>query len=125
MNKHGALIELDIKFNHPWVILVRICAASIPPPSKVKNIRIRSIDKNKILILWNDSENSNNERCIRTYEIYYAPAITVEKYNNSQTFLWQLITQNKHVPFLSYFHQVFTPNGLKGIFFIQKSISYK
>lgn len=95
-------MEFETKLNHPWIILVRICAASMPPPSKVKNVRIQSIDKNIILILWNDYEYPTHERCIRTYKIYYA--------SDPQALQWQLITQNKHVPFLSYSHQILTPN---------------
>ncbi|XP_031630457.1 alpha-L-iduronidase [Contarinia nasturtii] len=107
--ENQSFIKLAITFNHPWIVLVRICAASISKPQKVKNVRIRSIDKNKILILWNDYEYSNNERCIRTYEIYYA-AVAMPENTDHQMLQWQLITSNKHIPFLSYCHQISTPN---------------
>lgn len=110
-------IEFNIRFTHPWVILVRICASTIGSPSKVKNVRFRSIDKDKILILWNDFDYSNHERCIRTYEIYYAPIVTSKNVDDPQILQWELITANKHIPFLSYYHQVKTPKkrleGLK------------
>lgn len=108
-------IDLDIKFEHPWIVLVRICTLSIPSPSQVKNVRIRSIDKSTILILWNDYEYPVFERCIQSYEIYFASA-EQHKHNNHRELQWQIITQNKHIPFLSYCHHV-TPNQrLNGIF---------
>lgn len=95
---------------------MRICASSVQSPLKVKNVRFRSIDKNKILILWNDFEYANHERCIRTYEIYYAPIFTQKNGNDPQILQWELITVNKHIPFLSYYHQVKTPNKrLEGV----------
>lgn len=107
--ENQSLIKLSIKFKHPWVILVRICASSMSIPQKVINVRIRTIDNKKILILWNDYEYLNNERCIRTYEIYYASVTTTEN-TDHQSLQWQLITQHKHIPFLSYCHQVSTQN---------------
>lgn len=79
--------KLKMKLKSPWLILVRICASSIPKPLKVKNIRIKNIDKTKILILWKEYEYSNNERCVRTYEIYYAP-LAPENNLNSRTLNW-------------------------------------
>lgn len=110
MVKQQPSIRLNIEhFHHPWIVLVRICALSIAQPLKVKNFRIRSIDKNTILIFWNDYDYPTFERCIRTYEIYYAP-VTNEIITVPQSFQWQLITQNKHIPFMSYCHQIFAPN---------------
>ncbi|XP_055313832.1 alpha-L-iduronidase [Sitodiplosis mosellana] len=103
--------KFTVKLSHPWVILVRICASSIPSPSKVKNIRFHSIDKDTILILWHDHEYANYERCIRTYEIFYAPAVEVARNSNSsQISQWELITLNKHIPYMSYCHRVTLPN---------------
>lgn len=119
--KDKPTIRLRIQFQHPWLILVRICAFTVPEPSKVKNLRIRPIDNSTILIFWNDYEYPNYERCIRTYEIYYAPLDTEANKNaDSQTMNWQLITPNKHIPFLSYCHQASAPNQrLKGNFWPQ------
>lgn len=65
-----------------------------------------------MLIIWNDYEYINHERCIRTYEIFYAPSIIVNASNdnNSKIVQWELITLNKHIPFLSYCHRVQMPN---------------
>lgn len=75
---------------------------SIPAPLKVKNIRIHKIDQNTILIAWNDNEY-NDKRCIQTYEIFYTHTIEEGKKQ------WRSITQNKHIPFLSYVHHTFEP----------------
>lgn len=101
-----ATINFKYKLHHPWIILVRICAMSIPAPSKVKNVRIHKIDQNAILIAWNDSEY-NNKRCIQTYEIFYKHKIDEQ---------WRSIAHNKHISFLSYVHHSSEP--LQGIILI-------
>lgn len=109
--KELTMVNVEIKLHHPWVVLVRICAASVSQPLKVKNVRIHKIDQETILITWND-EYINYKRCIRTYEIYYAHNIDEDEAQ------WQSITQNKHVPFLSYCYHISVPNQrLQGIFF--------
>lgn len=76
-------------------------------------MRIRPIAERSVLILWNDYEYTPSERCIRTYEIYFAPDETHDK--NLQ---WKLITKNKHVPFLSYNYRISTANErFKGVHF--------
>lgn len=65
--------DLKLKLTAPWLILIRICDSSISLPARVKSVRIRSIDNTKMLIFWRDHQNPNNERCVKTYEIYYAP----------------------------------------------------
>lgn len=94
--------KLNIHLQHPWLILVRICATTVANPTKIKNLRIRTMDKTKILLLWNEYEYPTFERCVRTYEVFYAP------FNNktSNQLKWSLITENKHIPFLSYCHQI-------------------
>lgn len=110
--KEVATVNFEIKnLVHPWIVLVRICAVSIKQPSKIKNVRIKKIDQETILITWNDKEHTNYKRCIQTYEIYYSSNIDDEE--NGQ---WQLITQNDHVPFLSYCYHISEPNKrLQGI----------
>lgn len=109
--KKRTAVDVEIKLHHPWVILVRICSISIPQPAKVKNVRIHKIDQDTILITW--KTQSQTIRCIRTYEIYYAHNIDDD---NEQ---WQLITQNKHIPFLSYCYHVSVPNQrLQGIILV-------
>lgn len=103
---HQSSIQFNIGLRHPWTILVRICASSIAPPLKVKNVRFRSIDKDQLLILWNDYEYANYERCVRSYEIYYTPTVSSTNSRNPE---WIMITDNKHIPFLSYIHQVTKP----------------
>lgn len=99
-------IKLNIRLSHPWIVLVRICSIELKP-LKVKNVRFRLIDENKVLILWNDHRYANYERCVQTYEIYYAP---LENGNRPKMLQWELITLKKHIPFLSYIHQVKDPN---------------
>lgn len=103
-------IKLEIKLHHPWIVLVRICAKSVPRPSRVKNVRINTIDQDTVLITWNDKEYVNYKRCIRTYEIYYSPSIDEESEK------WEPIAQNVHIPYLSYCYHVSVPNQrLQGI----------
>lgn len=83
---------------------------SIPIPATVKNIRIRSVDNSTILIFWSDVDYPAYERCIRSYEIYYSPIEASPKTITERELQWQLITSNKHIPFLSYYHQISTPN---------------
>lgn len=103
-------VNFEIKLHHPWIILVRVCALSISPPFKVKNVRIRKIDQDTVLIAWNDIEYMDYKRCIQTYEIYYTRHI------DEDTEQWRSITPNEHIPFLSYFYHISEPNQhLQGI----------
>lgn len=103
------MINLEIRLHHPWIVLIRICVASVSQPKKVRNVRIHAIDKKTILITWNDND-SNYERCIRTYEIYYTPDIDAEEKQ------WKSITRYEHVPFLSFCYHISAPNQrLQGI----------
>lgn len=107
-----ATINFEFKLHHPWIILVRICAMSIPAPLKVKNVRIHKIDQNTILIAWNDNEY-NNKRCIRTYEIFYKHTYDEQ---------WRSITHDKHIPFQSYVHHSSEP--LQGIIRFNSNIRF-
>lgn len=109
-------LKLELKLSAPWLILVRICASSVSTPTKVKNVQIRYIDNTKILILWKDHPYSNYERCVRTYEIYYAPPQTLRRANMTATLKWIQINQNKHTPFLSYCHHIFRNQQLEGFY---------
>lgn len=116
--KKPTTVNVEIKLHHPWVILVRICAISLPHPSKVKNVRIHKIDQNTIFITWRDAY-INYKRCIQTYEIYYKQNIDDD---NEQ---WRSITQNKHIPFLSYYYHVSVPNQrLQGIIIVIISVRF-
>lgn len=97
------LIHLKPKLQRPWVLLVRICGDFTPRPMKAENIRFRKIDQTKLQIFWNDYDYPTLERCVKTYEIYYAPTFNATTDDRTQ---WSLITQNKHVPFLSFCHQI-------------------
>lgn len=89
---------------------------TIPPPLKVNTVRIHSIDQNTVLIAWTDNAYPNYERCIRTYEIFYAP-LTNQTHENVHEMQWQLITANKHIPFLSYCHRATASNQqVQGVF---------
>lgn len=113
-------LRLKVKFQHPWIILVRICNTFAPLPEKIQNIRFRKIGENKMQIFWNDLNDSTFERCVRSYEIYYAPFNQTTDYNDQLQ--WLLITRNKHVPFLSFCHQLTSPNQrLEGKWSLLKS----
>lgn len=73
---------------------------------RVENIRFRKIDKLKLQIFWNDYEYPTLERCVKTYEIYYAPTFNSTTDDDDDNNQWSLITQNEHVPFLSFCHQI-------------------
>lgn len=96
---NSTTINFEIKLSHPWVVLLRICAMSVPQPTKVKNIRIHMINRNTVLITWNENEYKNYERCIRTYEIHYTPKMDDENVK------WHSIT-HEHIPFLSYCYHI-------------------
>lgn len=96
-------ISFEFKLHHPWIILVRICTISNPVPSKIKNVRIQKIDQNTILIAWMENQYINNKRCTQTYEILYTNQIEEDKQQ------WRSITQNKHIPYLSFVFQTSEP----------------
>lgn len=83
------------------MILVRVCSNLAALPSKMENLRIQSIDKQTILLLWHDRQDSDTAQCIRSYEIFYAPTNDSTDQNANEV-EWTLITRNKHIPFLSY-----------------------
>lgn len=106
-------IHVYAKLRSPWTLLVRICSLALPIPRKIKNVRIRKINEMKILILWNDTEYPTNERCIKTYEVFYANLndINDQYIRRSHNRLWKNISKNQHIPFLSFHYQLNDRNG--------------
>lgn len=84
----------------------------------MKNVRIHRIDKESILIVWNDFEYPNYERCIRTYQIWYAPLMSeasriepAKEDPQTSGWYWENLTPNGQlIPFLSYYHHVSPAN---------------
>lgn len=85
------------------MILVRVCSNLAAQPGKVENLRVELVDKQTILLLWHDRKDSDAERCIRSYEVFYATTNDSDDQTVGDV-EWTLLTRNKHLPFLSYCH---------------------
>lgn len=39
----------------PWILQIRICSDLISEPEKVRNVRVRKVNENEVLIFWSES----------------------------------------------------------------------
>ncbi|KAG4070034.1 hypothetical protein HA402_013694 [Bradysia odoriphaga] len=98
--------HLSLHFNaiiqQPWIISIRICGERLPEPSQPKNLRIRRVNDNEVVLFW--KEKFTKSRCTKTFEIFFSP----ENWNKK----WINLTAKQHVPFFSYH---FAPDVNKSI----------
>lgn len=85
-------IILGLQLMAPFILSIRICSENVRKPRRVKNLRLRRINTEEIIIFW--SEAFYYARCIKTYEIFF-------KYSDNEGY--QQI-ETKHIPFL--YHQL-------------------
>jgi L-iduronidase len=48
-------IVLNLQLTQPFVISVRICSKNVQTPKRVKNLRLKKINSEEIIIFWSDS----------------------------------------------------------------------
>lgn len=105
-------IFINAKLTSPWVLLVRICSSTMHRPPKVENLRIRSISTTKILLTWADGRDSQTEmpeRCVRSYEIFYARVnmgLSASVKHEHRHKNWTNIATGRYIPFPSFQHSL-------------------
>lgn len=125
-NSSHLSIHLNAIIKRPWIISVRICSELSSSPSQMKNLRIRKVNENEVLLFWKEQFTISRWhqhvvfclfkeitkvnfslhvfRCTKTYEIFFSPCYWKSK--------WIHITISKHVPFMSYH---FAPDMTKNL----------
>lgn len=53
----GGKIILNLHLMQPFVVAIRICSKNIQEPKRVKNVRLRNINTEEIIIFWSDSHS--------------------------------------------------------------------
>lgn len=106
-------IFINAKLTAPWVLLVRICSSEMHRPPKVENLHIRAIGAAKILLTWADGRDKlteTRERCVRTYEVFYARAnnngtsASVDRKHRHRE--WKNIAIGRYIPYPSFQHSL-------------------
>uniref|UniRef100_A0A182MYB9 Alpha-L-iduronidase n=1 Tax=Anopheles dirus TaxID=7168 RepID=A0A182MYB9_9DIPT len=92
--KDGLKIELRLNLRGPWVVSVRVCTEDGAHPGRVHGVRMRTVFRDEVLILW---KLSNGKRCIQTYEVWYKPSSARRR--------WCRINVAEHTPFMFYQHK--------------------
>lgn len=52
---HEGKIILNLSLMPPFVIAIRVCSKNVPEPKKPRNLRLRKVNSEEILIFWSDS----------------------------------------------------------------------
>lgn len=56
IHRNNSHLSLHLKANikQPWIISIRICSELSPQPSQLKNLRIRKVNENEVILFWNE-----------------------------------------------------------------------
>lgn len=70
-------IILNLQLMQPFVIAIRICSKNLSEPKRVKNLRLRKINTEEIIIFWSDSHSD-----ARLVPFKYSLSLLITKLTN-------------------------------------------
>ncbi|ALC39744.1 CG6201 [Drosophila busckii] len=89
----------------PWVMLLRVCAASWPKLKRPQRLSIVAVTKREVFISW--SEQPRSTQCLKSYEVWF------KQHANAN---WQLISQDWHLPYTSFQYAPTLPDSVNGFY---------
>uniref|UniRef100_A0A182JPX5 Alpha-L-iduronidase n=1 Tax=Anopheles christyi TaxID=43041 RepID=A0A182JPX5_9DIPT len=112
-------IKLSLNLLAPWIVSVRVCSEDYGLPGQVKEVRVRMVYRDDVLIHWKLSAHGiQDHRCVQTYEVWFKPSRTTAVATGAakRRCKWCMINHAKHTPFMFYQYANYTCSGVVGYY---------